>query len=384
MSDLPVFLQPQPTGPMIGGVPVGTVPTVGSSITPIGSPSGATIGGVPIPQQVNQQVAPDLANIPAAEVKQLVGPPASLANPVVDTSGGTDPSSLLNSPPTSDADKKAAIDGGTTQKVFQIMPTEGAYISTVAKVATNAVLADWYRNGKPETDTESGKLPLSIEPFEHQEKAASIRVFGLQKQEQGGNAKKDVELIPAYTKFLLEGVNEQHTERSQIVETFGDFYVFFFGERPPMYSFTGTLINTKNYNWVADFKFYYDAYLRGSKCVESSARLILTYGGRQIEGFMMGMQTMTDASMEAGVKVSFNVVVTRKTFLSFSEDFGNVTQNGKQFTDKTFKGLIDKIAGANGGGLSDPATSDAHAKTANVMADNLPPVGTMETTSFVA
>lgn len=297
-----------------------------------------------------------------------------------DTSGGSTPGSVINSPATSLSDKQNAVNGGTTQKVFQIYPTSG-YVAPPVKEATNAVLSDWYRNGQPASDDESGSPALTIDPWESNESAASIRVFGLQKQKNGTAGTKDVELIPAYTKFFLESVSEQHTERSQIVETFGDFYVFFFGERPPMYSFTGTLINTANFAWVSDFKFYYDAYLRGTRCVENNARLILTYGGRQIEGFMMNFQTQTEASMEAGVKVSFNVVVTRKTFLSFSDDFGSVDQNGKSLVDQTFTDLLNKIAGVTGTGLSDASTSKAHETTASFMNGDQPAAGAAEPTT---
>lgn len=323
--------------------------------------SPATIGGVAAPQSTGTP-NPD---VPVAS------PPAAST---IDTSGGTSSGSLLNSQASSRSEQLSATGGGSTQKVFQIYPTTGT-VAPPIKEATDIVLADWYRAGRPATNTDPGLVAKSVAPFEYDERPASIRVFGLRKTQKGGTTKKDVELIPAYTKFLLESVQEAHVERSQIVETFGDWYIFFFGERPSTYQFSGTLINTRNANWVSDFKFYYDQYLRGTKCVENTARLILTYGGRQIEGFMTNMQTSTDAVMEAGAKVSFSVVVTRKTFLSFSDDFGSVTINGKNVQDSTFQALLNKIAGIAGTGLSDPATSAAHKQTSDVMANNAPAAG---------
>jgi len=320
--------------------------------------SPSTQGGVKVPQQTGTP-NPD---VPAATQSATTTP---------NTSGGTSTSNPLNSKPTAKSEKVAAANGGSTRKVFQVYPTVG-FVPTPIKEATDIVLADWYRNGRPVSNNDPGQGPRQIAPWEHDEKPASIRCFGLRKNPNGSTPKEDVELIPAYTKFFLESAQEAHVERSQIVETFGDFFVFFFGERPPMYSFSGTLMNTKNANWVSDFKFWYDQYLRGTKCVENNARLLLTYGGRQIEGFMLNMQTQTDATMEAGVKVSFSFVVTRKTFLSFSEDFGSVVSNGITINDAKFTSLLKKIAGVEGAGLSDPKTSSAAKATKDAMGGGAP------------
>jgi len=319
--------------------------------------SPASQGGVAVPQKTGEP-NPD---VPAA-TKPVTSSP--------DTSGGTSASSGLNSKPTPKGEKLAAANGGSTRKVFQVYPTVG-HVPTPVKDATDLILADWYRNGRVDKGG-THQLARQISPWEHDEKPASIRCFGLRKNARGETTEKDVELIPAYTKFLLESAQESHVERSQIVETFGEFFVFFFGERPPMYSFSGTLMNTKNVNWVSDFKFWYDQYLRGTKCVENNARLLLTYGGRQIEGFMLNMQTQTEASMEAGVKVNFSFVVTRKTFLSFSEDFGTVVSNGLTINDAEFTKLLQKIAGIEGAGLADPKTSLAADVTKSIMAGGSP------------
>lgn len=317
--------------------------------------SSSTLDGAAVPQQTG-------SSNPPVGLAQLSSAPVSTSSP--NTSGGTDPSSAYAVAPTSKGEQKAATNGDTTVDVAGTFPTVG-FVSPQIQESLDLLMADFYRNGK--TSVQDGVLvqeiqPKSIDPWDGV--TASIRVFGF--RPKGGaagtaNDGQDVdhELVPAYTKFILESVTEQHNERSQIVETFGDFYVFLFGERPPMYQFSGTLINTRNVNWVSDFKFYYDNFLRGTKCVESSARLLLTYGGRQIEGFMLGMTTATDASLEAGVKVSFPVVVTRKTFLGFSDDFGSLVVGGNVMKDDTFIKKLDQIAGKTGKGTSEKGASDA-------------------------
>lgn len=276
--------------------------------------------------------------------------------------GGTDPSSILNQGLTSKNEMKAGSNGGADVEVTTVYPTQG-YIPPPDKVAINTFMADWYRYGRISNAGDALEVqPKSLTEFD--EKEAAIHVFAYDVKK-----KKDVELIPPYTKFILESVQEMHEDRAQIVETFGDFYVFFFGERPPMYQFSGTLINSKNANWVADFKFYYANYLRGTKCVENNARIILTYGGRQVEGFILKNSNATDATLEAGVKFSFPMVITRQSFIGFSDDFGFVTTSGgKTQVDKKYQELLNKIAGSEGAGLSQSKASKASEGTNKAMA----------------
>lgn len=215
-----------------------------------------------------------------------------------------------------------------------------------------AAMADYYRYGRKNGNNEYEQMPGFIDAFNEnnsRDQLASIRIRGNIK---GGKEERD--LLPPYTKFILGGVQEGHTERSQIVETFGDFYVFFYGERPPIYTFTGTLINTKSANWVSDFMYFYNNFFRGTKCVELKARLIITYQGRQVEGFILNTGTSTQAENQNIAQVSFQVVVTNRISLGNSNDFGIMENNGA-FTD--ISSLLD-ILGTKG--MSDPAVSKAY------------------------
>lgn len=96
-----------------------------------------------------------------------------------------------------------------------------------------------------------------------------------------------VNVIPPYTKFFLEGVTEDRMEKSQIVETFGDFIVFFFGRRPEVSNFSGRLLNTKNHDWKNDFVEVYENFLRGTKAVENNSTVFIQYDDVIAEGFLM-------------------------------------------------------------------------------------------------
>ena len=229
-------------------------------------------------------------------------------------------------------------------------------------VAPEEVSADYYRFGKfSETKKGYEIQPRTFEPVD-EKVPSSIRIWGKQKGTYGKDRGKDIfsDIIPAYTKFFLESVQESHSERSQIIETFGDFYVFMFGERPSVYNFSGQLLNSKNANWVTDFMFMYDRYLRGTRCVEQNATAIVTYGGRQAEGLILSASTMTNAAVEGSVSFNFSLVVFKRSFFNFSADMGYSTSDYKNLTvDKKFRKLLEEIAGSEGAGSSDPQVSKA-------------------------
>jgi len=283
------------------------------------------------------------------------------------TYGGSSSTSTINQGKTGrKLQKESSLSTGSKQVKDMLLATN--YVKKAGDVTTfDTRLADWYRYGQPSQTPDKlyDRLPKTISPMDGEE-PASLRVFGRNK----ANAKSgDVELVPPFSKFILESMQEGHSERAQIIETFGTFYVFMFGERPPTYSFSGTLINTKDINWRTDFQFYYDNYLRGTKCVENSAHLVMTYGGRQIEGFMLNFQTQTDSSLEAGVKVSFQVVVTsRLVLLNRSADFGILNKNGQQTSDSTITSLLNSIAGPDGKGSSLAAADEAYGEVKKSLA----------------
>jgi len=49
--------------------------------------------------------------------------------------------------------------------------------------------------------------------------------------------------------FLLIASQESSQEKYQLIETFGETVAFLFGERPKIYNYSGTLLNTDDYAW---------------------------------------------------------------------------------------------------------------------------------------
>ena len=270
----------------------------------------------------------------------------------------------------------------TVAKIENARLNEGVFKPNV--ISASAInSADYYRRGrlKPPVDstapnanrkilnTQYDYNPRFLQDSENEE-VASLRLIG---KIAGGSKSEEVDLIPPYSKFFLESYQEGHMERSQIVETFGEFYAFFFGERPPVYTFGGTLLNTKDINWKEDFMFYYDNFLRGSKAVEYKAKVVLTYGLSQVEGYILGVNTQAQAANDKGVNVSFQMLVTKRRSMRLSIDFGILEDNGKFNEDQSIINMITL-------GVSNTGVSDAYKHAISVNQSGSAPSKTSQLT----
>ena len=110
--------------------------------------------------------------------------------------------------------------------------------------------------------------------------------------------------------FLLRAVQEQRTEKYQIVETFGLPYIFFFGERPRVYNFAGILLNTPDFPWRDEFWENYEKILRGTALVEHRARAVLSWEDIQLEGYFLSANARQNADNPNHVDFAFQLFVT--------------------------------------------------------------------------
>lgn len=121
-----------------------------------------------------------------------------------------------------------------------------------------------------------------------------------------------------YTNFILQTVQEQRMEKHQIVETFGDSYVFFFGESPRFLDCQALLINTNDFNWRAEWWYNYEKYLRGTKLVELGARCYMAWDDIVLEGYMLMAVANEAADQPYSVTLQFKFFVTNYQNVSLS------------------------------------------------------------------
>ena len=120
--------------------------------------------------------------------------------------------------------------------------------------------------------------------------------------------------------FLLQNVQENFSENVQVVKTLADNYITFaLGQNPPIFTYSGTLINTVEDDWRMDFLELYQSYLRASKLakvggnVGSETRVIntsiLKYDSVFVYGTMLGFNMSMNANNELAVPFSFQYLV---------------------------------------------------------------------------
>lgn len=98
-----------------------------------------------------------------------------------------------------------------------------------------------------------------------------------------------------YSNFIITNLQEARMEKSQIIETFGETFIFFFGEQPRFIDVTAILINSNDFNWKAEFLANYDKYLRGTKLTELGACAYLLYDDNVVSGYLMQCQVADSA-----------------------------------------------------------------------------------------
>lgn len=116
--------------------------------------------------------------------------------------------------------------------------------------------------------------------------------------------------------FIIQQITETRMEKQQIVETFGEDYIFFFGEKPRFLNVQGLLMNTADFNWKSEFWTNYDKYLRGTKLVENNARLYLYFDDIVVEGYLIQASTTQAATNPYHLPFNFQMFVSNYAILS--------------------------------------------------------------------
>lgn len=113
-----------------------------------------------------------------------------------------------------------------------------------------------------------------------------------------------------YTNFVVQEVSESREEKFQVLETFGDPFGFFFGERPRMLQVQGILVDSLDFNWRSEWWANYDTSLRGTRLVEQGARVYFTVNTTIVEGYLLSSSTTMRAKDQHTVPFNFTMWVT--------------------------------------------------------------------------
>jgi hypothetical protein len=150
--------------------------------------------------------------------------------------------------------------------------------------------------------------------------------------------------VHATTDFALQQVREQEAEKWQIIETFGDDILYFYGKKPTVYHFSGNLINTNDHQWKNDFYNNYKEIMRGTKCAENRTRMYMLYDDVIVEGYALDLSMSMNANEPKLVPFSFSMFITNHTTIDtrLLEDITPATPS-YQYEKRMMRQLIEEM-----------------------------------------
>lgn len=147
----------------------------------------------------------------------------------------------------------------------------------------------------------------------------------------------------AYANYIIQSLQEGRMEKQQIVETFGEDFIHFFGERPRFIDVSGFLINTADFNWKSEFWVNYDQYFRGTKLVELDAHAYLYFDDVVVKGYFVQAGTTQEVMSPYMLPFQFRMFLVDYSILS---KVGSVffQKNVTELTEKTPDGVTVNYA----------------------------------------
>lgn len=115
--------------------------------------------------------------------------------------------------------------------------------------------------------------------------------------------------------LIIQSVSESREEKQQIVQTFGEDFVYFFGERPVMTRFTAILPDSVEFQYAAEFWRNYERVLRGTSLVTRNLRAYVSVGRKVYEGYLVSASTQRQADQPRVIQLTFTLYTTRTSYL---------------------------------------------------------------------
>ena len=112
-----------------------------------------------------------------------------------------------------------------------------------------------------------------------------------------------------YLDFILTQAQEAFAEKVQVHEVGGDgFIAYYFGQRAPVWTYSGALLNTLYDDWYQAFHLLYRDVLRGTRLADLGLTVRLTYAERTIVGSIMNFNTSLSAGAEQAAPFNFQIL----------------------------------------------------------------------------
>ena len=149
-----------------------------------------------------------------------------------------------------------------------------------------------------------GFAPNSPDPFGDTRKASL-----------GPDGHPSFDILFQTNRFLLEQINEQDMERTALMETFGDPYLYLFGSRARVWSYGGTLFDTKGLDWLNEWRAAYQKWVKGSASTKLKARAMLVYEDVAREGVIVTSNIGKSAQAPGMATLAFQMFVIKEHYI---------------------------------------------------------------------
>jgi hypothetical protein len=127
-------------------------------------------------------------------------------------------------------------------------------------------------------------------------------------------------MVGGYLDFFIQQASMPLQEKVDVKETLADNYVaFFFGQQPPIWSFTGWLFNTVQDDQTTNFLRLYTEILRGTQLARRQKIVSLLIDSYIITGAIVGTNFTLQANAEIYVPFAFQLLVKRISIVNYTQ-----------------------------------------------------------------
>jgi hypothetical protein len=168
-------------------------------------------------------------------------------------------------------------------------------------------------NREPDFKESLARLFVQVGPSEYEqfvdsvpeESQALARVLAGTNQGMGGSRGG-----VGYIDFLLQSAPISLQEKIAVVETLADNYVLYtFGQSAPSFSYSGTLINTKQDDQAVNMLRIYRDMIRASQLARRKKTVRLRYDSYIVTGAAINLNMTQEATVEMAVPFSLTLIV---------------------------------------------------------------------------
>ena len=165
-----------------------------------------------------------------------------------------------------------------------------------------------------------------------------------------------------YLDFFLATATHTFAEKVQISESLADNYVaFFYGSSPPIFQYSGMLMNTYEDDWnMRMFRIFRDLG-RGTQLARRGSLFHLRYDSMIVSGSMLNFSSTLTAGMETAVSFNFSFLVKKLEIILGA--YGEPTNLGKMLSPGVTKQGLTAGLSTRFGELAPLATFSGREKT---------------------